>query len=109
MTFSVTANGTYPLIYQWFFNTDTISGAVGNTYTINSISTSDGGDYSCKISNSCSPIASTNNIILTVNQAPSITSQSSGDTWGNHYGGISHVEDSPEAQCRCDHRRVFKL
>jgi hypothetical protein len=77
-SFSVTANGSSPLTYQWYYNTtsNAISGATNNFYTINSVGASNGGAYYCKVSNTCGD-ATTSQINLTVKTAPSITSQSS--------------------------------
>jgi len=63
MTFSVTATGSTPLTYQWYFGTTAISGATNNTYTINSVGISDAGTYYCKVTNSCGSVLS-NNITL---------------------------------------------
>jgi hypothetical protein len=76
MTFSVTASGTPPLSYQWYGPAGSISGAIGNTYTINSVSSSDAGSYYCIVSNACEPTGvSSSSISLTVNTAPSISAQ----------------------------------
>ena len=74
MTFSVTASGSNPLTYQWYKNGTSINGAVGNTYVITSIKTTDAGNYSCKVKNSCDSVT-TSAIVLTVKTAPVITSQ----------------------------------
>ncbi|MEA3497094.1 MAG: immunoglobulin domain-containing protein, partial [Bacteroidota bacterium] len=79
MTFTVTTTGTTPINYQWFKNNDTISNATGNSYTINSVSTSDAATYKCKISNTCGN-ASSSDISLSVNTAPVITSQPTNST-----------------------------
>src|SRR5215470_16359197 len=42
-TFSVSANGTAPLSYQWHRNGSNISGATSNSYTTLAITTSDSG------------------------------------------------------------------
>ena|GEM_PF-1166565 len=76
MTFSITASGTSPLTYQWYFNNSKITNATTFTYTINSVSGSDDGNYFCIITNSCGNSTSAN-ISLTVNTAPAITKQSS--------------------------------
>lgn len=52
VTFSVTANGTAPLSYQWRKNSSAITGATGSTYTIASAATTDAGNYDVVVSNS---------------------------------------------------------
>jgi hypothetical protein len=50
-TFSVTANGTPALSYQWLFNGAPISGATSNSYTIPSPLASNDGNYTVRITN----------------------------------------------------------
>jgi parallel beta-helix repeat protein len=76
MTFSVTATGTAPLSYQWYNSQGQIAGASNNTYTINSVDTTDADNYYCIVTNSCGSDQS-NQITLTVNKAPYISAQSS--------------------------------
>jgi glucose/arabinose dehydrogenase len=74
-TFSVTATGTPPLSYQWRKNSVNITGATSSTYTIPSVTTADGGNYSVTVSNSAGTVIS-NNATLTVttaNQLPTAT------------------------------------
>jgi hypothetical protein len=78
-TFSITATGSTPLTYQWYFDTAAISGATNNTYTINSLATSHSGTYYCIVSNHCGWAQSTYKV-LTVNTAPSITTQTGSQT-----------------------------
>ena len=76
-TFSVLANGTSPLSYQWRKNGTAISGATSATYTTPAETTSDSGAlFSVVISNSVGSVTS-NSATLTVNPdpAPAITSQ----------------------------------
>lgn len=50
--FSVSASGTLPLSYQWFFNTNTvIADATNASYTINSATTNEAGMYSVAVTN----------------------------------------------------------
>jgi hypothetical protein len=70
-TLSVTANGTAPITYQWYNNSGLITGATNNTYSINSIDTSDAGNYYCVATNTCTSTSS-NAITINVNEAPSI-------------------------------------
>jgi len=78
-TMYVTASGTAPLTYQWYKEANEISGATNNTYTLSSITSNDAASYYCKVSNGCTtvPVSSTA-IELTVNTAPTITTQTSG-------------------------------
>ena len=51
MTFSVTAAGSAPLLYQWFKDNSLLSGANGSSYTIGSVKASDAGTYMVMINN----------------------------------------------------------
>ena len=58
-TFSVTATGTAPLRYQWFFNTNTALGDATNAaYSITSVQTSNAGNYSVRITNNYGAVTS---------------------------------------------------
>jgi Concanavalin A-like lectin/glucanases superfamily/Immunoglobulin domain/Immunoglobulin I-set domain len=50
--FSVAANGSTPLFYQWHFNGDGIPGATQSTLILNNVQFSQAGDYSVRVSNS---------------------------------------------------------
>lgn len=81
-TFSVTANGTSPLSYQWRKNGTTISGANSATYTTPAETTLDSGAlFSVVVSNSVGNVTS-NSATLTINPdpAPAITSQPASQT-----------------------------
>ena len=52
VTFSVTATGSAPLLYQWMKDGAVISGAIGSSYTIGSVKASDAGSYMVIIMNS---------------------------------------------------------
>ncbi|HWA24327.1 MAG TPA: immunoglobulin domain-containing protein [Lacunisphaera sp.] len=76
-SFSVTANGTAPLSYQWRKDGNNIGGATSSTFSINSTATGDAGTYSVVVSNSAGSVTS-NGATLTVNAAataPSISAQ----------------------------------
>ncbi|MBO4545630.1 MAG: immunoglobulin domain-containing protein [Verrucomicrobia bacterium] len=51
VTFSVTATGSAPLLYQWMKDGAVISGATGSSYTIGSVKPSDAGTYVVMIMN----------------------------------------------------------
>ncbi len=74
--FSITATGIPAPTYQWYNGSGSISSATNDAYTIASSTTSNAGNYYCVATNTCGS-ATSNNIPLTVNSAPSITSQPS--------------------------------
>ena len=75
--FSVTANGTAPLIYQWYFNTNTpLAGAASSNFTLAVPQTTDAGGYSVRISNAGGAVTS-QVATLTVLLPPTITVQPS--------------------------------
>jgi hypothetical protein len=51
VTFSVSASGSLPLYYQWRFNSNTLSGATGSTYTITNPVLSQAGYYDVVVHN----------------------------------------------------------
>ncbi len=53
VTFYIHAESSDTVNYQWLFNGNIISGAVDSFYTVNPVTLSDTGDYSCVISNFC--------------------------------------------------------
>ena len=65
-TFTVIANGSGTLSYEWKKNGVAISGASGNSYTISSVANTDTGNYVCFISNTYGSIT-TNSVILSIN------------------------------------------
>lgn len=78
VTFSVAANGSIPMSFQWRKNGANLSGKTDATLTLNNVSSADAGDYSVVVSNSSGTQTSAN-ATLTVNgevsQPPSILSQ----------------------------------
>jgi endonuclease G, mitochondrial len=65
-TFSVTANGTAPLGYQWQFNGGAIAGATLSSYTKANAQLADGGNYSVIVSNSAGSVASSNAMLTVI-------------------------------------------
>ncbi len=79
-TFSVTATGTN-LTYQWqkcatlvglYTN---INNATSSTYSFTTISTDNGYNYRCIISGSCGSSLTSTSALLTINEAPAISTQ----------------------------------
>jgi hypothetical protein len=52
-TFSVGANGTAPLDFQWQFNGTNISGATNSTLVVSPVDAGDVGSYLCVVTNAC--------------------------------------------------------
>ncbi|MCX7696777.1 MAG: immunoglobulin domain-containing protein [Bacteroidales bacterium] len=74
VSFTVSANGTPPISYQWKKNGTNINGATNSTFTITSVGSSDVGSYTCVVSNACGN-AESNPATLTLSNPPTITTQ----------------------------------
>lgn len=79
VTFSVTANGSGTLTYQWRKGGVAIGGATNSTYNIPSVLEADSGNYDVVITNSYGSITS-NIATLTAGVSPTITVQPAGQT-----------------------------
>ena len=67
VTFTVFANGSAPLFYQWYFNTNSpIPNATNSTFTITSAQSTNVGTYSVIVSNSAAPPATSTFATLTL-------------------------------------------
>jgi len=73
-SFSVVANGTAPLSYQWLKDNATLSGATSSIYTISSVTTNSAGAYRVVVTNSSGSVTSAV-ATLTVLVPPSILTQ----------------------------------
>ncbi len=76
-TFSVTANGTTTLAYQWKLNGTNIGGATTSTYTKSNLALTNAGNYTVMITNSFGSVTSSNAVLSVVSSAsaPVITAQ----------------------------------
>ena len=73
--FSVAADGTAPLFYRWYFNTNTLlAGATNYLLAVTNAQAADAGTYSVVVTNAAGSAASTD-AVLTVLIPPHITSQ----------------------------------
>ncbi len=73
--FSSLASGTAPLLYQWYFNTNTLmSGQTATNLSLSNVQGTNAGSYSVRVSNAGGNITSTQ-AVLTVLLPPSITTQ----------------------------------
>jgi hypothetical protein len=108
VTFSVAANGTAPLTYQWSFGGKAIAGATSSIYSLTNVQQANAGTYSVTVTNSQGS-ATSNNATLTVNPlsvAPVITAQplsraaTAGDTV--NFGVSATGTPAPKYQWRKD-------
>lgn len=74
-SFSVTATGTAPLSYQWFFGASAISGATASSYTVANAQAANVGNYSVVVTNVAGTATSGNAALGVTPVGPSITSQ----------------------------------
>ena len=81
-TFSVTASGAAPLTYQWRYNASNIPGATDTSYTRSNVQNGDAGSYSVVASNFLGT-ATSSDALLTINVAPSITTQPQSQNGGS--------------------------
>lgn len=81
VSFSVMADGTPPLLYQWLFNGLVIDGATNAVYPISGTRTNDSGSYSVVVSNTVGDATSTPAILTVV--APFALSLPNADQEGN--------------------------
>jgi hypothetical protein len=58
VTFSVTASGTAPLGYQWYFNSTAIGGANGPSYSLTNLTTDNAGNYQVVVTNNFGSVTS---------------------------------------------------
>lgn len=66
---NVAATGTGPLSYQWFFNSQAITGATTSQLSLNDISTTNAGSYYCVVTNAGSTATSSNAIVAVAGNA----------------------------------------
>jgi hypothetical protein len=64
-TFTVTANGTAPLTYKWYFEGNLVQSGAQSTYTKSNLTLNDSGKYWVVVTNTCG-FAQSANITLTV-------------------------------------------
>jgi hypothetical protein len=69
VTFSATAQGTSPLSYQWFFNSNSLAGKTNSTLTLTNVQPAQQGYYSVTVTNAFGKAASSN-AFLTVLPPP---------------------------------------
>jgi hypothetical protein len=72
--FEVVADGSAPLLYQWYHNGAPVGGATDSTYTINAVGLIHAGNYYVVVRNDCDMVGvQSETATLTVNIGPTIT------------------------------------
>jgi pectate lyase len=82
-TFTVSATGTAPLSYQWYFNSSTpVSNGASSTLTLNNIQFSDAGGYSAIVSNVAGSVTSVvaSLVVTNIETPPFIVTQPQSQT-----------------------------
>ena len=82
VSFSVAAEGTAPLVYQWQRNGSPISGANASTLNLSNVQGTDSGSYRVTVSNAAGSATSTTAVlnVATGPVAPAVTSQPASQT-----------------------------
>lgn len=78
VTFTVGADGTLPLSYQWRFNLANISGATSASYTRSNVQPAHVGNYSVIVSNSAGFTTSSNAALTLIIPQPALTTPAAG-------------------------------
>ncbi|MFM2082123.1 MAG: hypothetical protein RL380_814 [Verrucomicrobiota bacterium] len=73
--FSVVANGTAPLAYQWRFNGTNLSGATNDDYSFNNAQLTNAGNYTVIVTNAIGSVTSAVAALTVSNAAPAVTTQ----------------------------------
>jgi hypothetical protein len=76
-TFTVAADGTPPLNYQWRWNGTNLAGATGTALTLSNVQSAQAGSYAVRVTNTFGSVLSSN-AVLTVNSTPSCSPPPSG-------------------------------
>ena len=93
--FGVEAAGTAPLTYQWFFNGAPLADATQQFLQLNSVTVSQGGDYSVRVANATGSLMSA--LATLVVNDPLIVNSPRGGTvvGGSDFDLIAEVEGTP--------------
>jgi endonuclease/exonuclease/phosphatase family metal-dependent hydrolase len=78
--FTVTADGTAPLAYQWRFNGTNLSGANNNALTISNAQSANAGNYAVLVTNIAGSVTSSVAVLTVSNFPPVILTQPQGQT-----------------------------
>jgi uncharacterized repeat protein (TIGR03803 family) len=84
VTFSATAYGASPLVFQWYFGNSPVgsptTGANFSSYTLTNVQTNQSGNYSVQVFNGYDSATSSNAVLTVIVFAPNLTSQPTNQT-----------------------------
>ena len=86
--FSVTATGSTPLVYQWYFKGSALSGATASNLGLTSVRSADAGDYTVAVTSEFGTVTSAK---ATLTVSPAAAASSSGGGGGSIEGWFSLV------------------
>jgi hypothetical protein len=95
VTFTVTADGTLPLAYQWRFNSADLPGATTSAYTRDNVQPAHVGSYSVLVTNSGGGTNSSNAELALIVPPPSLTTPSAGVI---QWQGLSNLSYTVQAK-----------
>jgi hypothetical protein len=75
VTFDVSVNGTSPLYYQWYFDSNALAGGTGHFLSLTNVSSSQTGTYFVVVTNAYGAVTSTNATLIVLNSSPTIIQQ----------------------------------
>lgn len=75
VTFTVSATGTWPLSYQWFFNNALITGATKTSLSLSNVQPAQAGPYAVIVTNAYGAVTSSNADLTVLTYPPTITQQ----------------------------------
>jgi len=112
--FSVTANGTSPLGYQWYFNTNALlAGATSNSWTVVNAQIANEGVYSVIITNAAGAVTSSV-ATLTISTPPPVGSPDAfatlnGGTTGGAAGPTVQVDNFTDFEFYVDNNNAYTV
>jgi hypothetical protein len=93
VTFTVTATGSSPLTYQWYFNGASLSTATNSSLLLNGVSLNQAGSYSVSVSNVVGSVSSRNAILVVVGNGSCASPPAGLVSWWPGEGNAQDIVD----------------
>ena len=105
--FTVSATGTIPLTYTWYFNTNTpVPGGTNATLLMTSVTTNNAGKYACTVANGYGS-AGSSNANLSISPVPTGTPNTNVLGWAAYTGVTGGALDGATASITCSNYVSF--